>query len=141
MELRSSLTLCSATSRRPFSMPAKSKRLLTKPEGMARINLLLIEKAGKFHYTWIKDLNRLLYDQSKHRERKHFFMGTKERTCWRPTDQRTEGLGRPQSGWRCRRRRKTSSPSRTTINNSQPPSSSVPTEALTSKIRAPSWTQ
>ena len=37
-----------------------------------RINLLLIEKADKFHYTWIKDLNRLLYDQSKHRERKHF---------------------------------------------------------------------
>ena len=37
-----------------------------------RINLLLIEKAGKFHYTWIKNLNRLLYDQSKHRERKHF---------------------------------------------------------------------
>ena len=35
-------------------------------------NVLLIEKAGKFHYTWIKDLNRLLYDQSKHRERKHF---------------------------------------------------------------------
>ena len=32
----------------------------------------MIEKAGKFHYTWIKDLNRLLYDQSKHRERKHF---------------------------------------------------------------------
>ena len=39
---------------------------------MPRINLLLIEKAGKFHYTWIKDLNRLLYDQSKHRDRKHF---------------------------------------------------------------------
>ena len=37
-----------------------------------RINLLLIEKAGKFHYTWIKDLNRLFYNQSKHRERKHF---------------------------------------------------------------------
>ena len=37
-----------------------------------RINLLLIEKAGKFHYSWIKNLNRLLYDQSKHRERKHF---------------------------------------------------------------------
>ena len=37
-----------------------------------RINLLLIEKADKFHYTWIKNLNRLLYDQSKHRERKHF---------------------------------------------------------------------
>ena len=29
--------------------------------------------AGRsIHYTCIKDLNRLLYDQSKHRERKHF---------------------------------------------------------------------
>ena len=46
--------------------------LSKQPEEGARINLLLIEKAGKFHYTWIKDLNRLLYDQSKHRERKHF---------------------------------------------------------------------
>ena len=36
------------------------------------VNMLLIEKAGKFHYTWIKDLNRLLYDQSKHQHRKHF---------------------------------------------------------------------
>ena len=46
--------------------------LSKQSEEEARINLLLIEKAGKFHYTWIKDLNRLLYDQSKHRERKHF---------------------------------------------------------------------
>ena len=36
------------------------------------VNMLLIEKAGKFHYTWIKDLNRLLYDQSKYQHRKHF---------------------------------------------------------------------
>ena len=43
-----------------------------QPEEEARINLLLIEKAGKFHYTWIKSLNRLLYDQSKHRAQKHF---------------------------------------------------------------------
>ena len=43
-----------------------------QPEDMPRANLLLIEKAGKFHYTWIKDLNCLLYDQSKHREKKHF---------------------------------------------------------------------
>ena len=35
-------------------------------------NLLLIEKVGKFHYTWVKNLNRLLYDQSKHREKIHF---------------------------------------------------------------------
>ena len=44
--------------------------------GGVRINLLLIENDdendGKYHYTWIKNLNRLLYDQSKHRERKHF---------------------------------------------------------------------
>ena len=46
--------------------------LSKRPEEEARINLLLIEKAGKFHYTWIKDLNRLLYDQIKHRERKNF---------------------------------------------------------------------
>ncbi|KAK3778630.1 hypothetical protein RRG08_033410 [Elysia crispata] len=43
-----------------------------QPEEEARLNLLLIEKAGKFHYTWIKNFNRLLYDQSKHREKKHF---------------------------------------------------------------------
>ena len=47
-------------------------RLSKQPEEEARINLLLIEKAGKFHYTWIKNLNHLLYDQSKHREKKHF---------------------------------------------------------------------
>ncbi|KAK3740268.1 hypothetical protein RRG08_031987 [Elysia crispata] len=46
--------------------------LSKQPEEEARINLLLIEKAGKFHYTWIKNLNRLLFDQSKYRERKHF---------------------------------------------------------------------
>ena len=34
--------------------------------------MLLIEKGECFHYTWIKDLNRLLYTQSKHRERKYF---------------------------------------------------------------------
>ena len=47
-------------------------RLSTRPDGMPRINLLLIEKAGKHHFTLIKDLNRLLYDQSKYRGRKHF---------------------------------------------------------------------
>ena len=46
-------------------------RLSTQPDRMPRINLLLIEKAGKHHFTWIKDLNRLLYDQSKYRGGKH----------------------------------------------------------------------
>ena len=48
-------------------------RLSTQPDGKPRINLLLIQKAGKFYYTWSKNLNRLLYDQSKHKERKHFY--------------------------------------------------------------------
>ena len=47
-------------------------QLSKQPHDMPRTNLLLIEKAGKFHYTWIKNLNRLLYDQSEHWERKHF---------------------------------------------------------------------
>ena len=47
-------------------------RLSKQPQEIPRINMLLIEKAGKFHYTWIKNFNRLLYDQSKHRERKYF---------------------------------------------------------------------
>ena len=47
-------------------------RLSKQPQEIPRINRLLTEMAGKFHYTWIKNLNRLLFDQSKHRERKHF---------------------------------------------------------------------
>ncbi|KAK3782744.1 hypothetical protein RRG08_037743 [Elysia crispata] len=41
-------------------------------EDMPRTNLLLIQRAGKFHYTWIKDLNRLLHDQNKNGRKKHF---------------------------------------------------------------------
>ena len=37
-----------------------------------RINLLMIEKAGKFHYTWVKDFNRLLHDQSKYKHHQYF---------------------------------------------------------------------
>ena len=33
---------------------------------------MLTEKNGISHFTLIDSLNRLLYDQSKHRERKHF---------------------------------------------------------------------
>lgn len=33
---------------------------------MTRMNILLLKKAGKFHYTCAKDRNRGLYDQSKH---------------------------------------------------------------------------
>ena len=41
-----------------------------QPEAMDRINLLLIEEKDKAHYTWVKSLSRLLFDQSKHKAQK-----------------------------------------------------------------------
>jgi hypothetical protein len=40
-------------------------------ENIPRTNLLLIEKGGVQHYTWIKDFNRLLHSQSKYEGRKY----------------------------------------------------------------------
>ena len=39
-----------------------------------QMNLLLITKDGKKHYVLIKDFNAFMYNQSKHKERKHFCM-------------------------------------------------------------------
>ena len=39
-----------------------------------QMNLLLITKDEKKHYILIKDFNTLMYNQSKHKERKHFYM-------------------------------------------------------------------
>ena len=36
-----------------------------QPGEMPRIHLLLIEKSNKFHYTWIKDVNRLLMTRAR----------------------------------------------------------------------------
>lgn len=51
-------------------------QLSKQPPEIPRINIMLIEQEEEdglyVHYTWIKDLNRLLYDQTKHKERKHF---------------------------------------------------------------------
>ena len=38
------------------------------------MNLLLITKDEKKHYVLIKDFNAFMYNQSKHKERKHFCM-------------------------------------------------------------------
>ena len=38
------------------------------------MNLLLITKDGKKHHVLIKDFNAFMYNQSKHKERKHFCM-------------------------------------------------------------------
>jgi hypothetical protein len=47
-----------------------------QPYNMQRINLMLISKTEedeiKTHYTWIKNFNGLLYNQTKHKEKKHF---------------------------------------------------------------------
>ena len=39
-----------------------------------QMNLLLITKDEKRHYVLIKDFNKFMYNQSKHKERKHFCM-------------------------------------------------------------------
>ena len=39
-----------------------------------KMNLLLITKDEKKHYVLIKDFNSFIYNQSKHKERKHFCM-------------------------------------------------------------------
>ena len=38
------------------------------------LNLLLITEGGNKHYVLIKDVNSLMYNKTKHRERKHFCM-------------------------------------------------------------------
>ena len=38
------------------------------------MNLLLITKDEKGHYVLIRDFNTFMYNQSKHKERKHFYM-------------------------------------------------------------------
>ena len=38
------------------------------------LNLLLITKKDKFHYVFIKDLNRLMFSRTKHKGKKHYCM-------------------------------------------------------------------
>ena len=49
---------------------------MTKDHSASSINLLLITEVKdgktKSHYCWIKDFNRLCFDQTRHKERKHF---------------------------------------------------------------------
>ena len=43
-----------------------------QPTIVERINLMLIERHQNKHFTWIKNFNGLLYDQSNHKEKKYF---------------------------------------------------------------------
>ena len=47
-------------------------RLSKQPGNIRRIHLLLVRNGEQYHYTWIKNFNRLLHNQSKHERRKHF---------------------------------------------------------------------
>ena len=58
-------------------------RISEQPKERQRINLLLLseddeaaenpaEKITKYHYCWVKNLNRLLYDQNKHKCKTYF---------------------------------------------------------------------
>ena len=47
-------------------------RVSKQPASIKRINLVLIYKREKSHYVWIKDFNRLLFDQTKSGHRQHF---------------------------------------------------------------------
>ena len=50
----------------------KFHHICNQPPNIRRHNVLQIERDGKFHYTLIEHLNRLLYGQNKHRRRKYF---------------------------------------------------------------------
>ena len=47
---------------------------ISKEKFEEQMNLLLITKDEKRHYVLIRDFNRFMYNQSKHKERKHFCM-------------------------------------------------------------------
>ena len=47
---------------------------ISKEKFEDQMNLLLITKDEKRHYILIKDLNTFMYNQSKHKNKKHFYM-------------------------------------------------------------------
>ena len=49
-------------------------RISKKEKSVPRINLMLIELGEKQHYCFVKRVSALLYDQSKHRDTKHYCM-------------------------------------------------------------------
>ena len=105
-----------------------------QPQDMPRINLLLIEKTGKFHYTWIEDLNRLLHDQSKCSNRKHFcercLHGYTREDLLEAHKPECRGIGQTAVRVEMPEEVKTSWPFKTTTSSCQPLTSSTPTSRL-----------
>ena len=57
-----------------MKMDNHSPLTISKETFEDQMNLLLITKDEKKHYVLIKDFNAFMYNQSKHKERKHFCM-------------------------------------------------------------------
>ena len=47
-------------------------RLSEKDRAIPRINLMITKQGENTHYSWVKRLTALLYDQNRHNESKHF---------------------------------------------------------------------
>ena len=47
-------------------------RISEKDGSIPRINLMIMKKGNNMHYSWVKRLTALLYDQNQHKESKHF---------------------------------------------------------------------
>ena len=47
---------------------------ISKEKFEVQMNLLVVTKDEKRHYVLIKDFNKFMYNQSKHKEKKHFCM-------------------------------------------------------------------
>ena len=47
-------------------------RISEKDGNIPRINLMLTKQVDNTHYSWVKGLTALLYDQNRHNESKHF---------------------------------------------------------------------
>ena len=57
---------------------------LSKEKNEEVVNMLYIEEGDKNHYVYIKDFNKLMYNFTKHKERKHFCMHCLH--CFRSND-------------------------------------------------------
>ena len=105
----------------------KIHHISNQPLKIRRHNVLLIENAGKFHSPGSRTSTASSTIEASTKgastSASAACTATQGRICWKPTYPTVEGLGRQQSGWRCRKRVKTSSPSRTTTSGFRFPSS------------------
>ena len=86
-------------------------RISKKEKSVPRINLMLIESGEIRHYCFVKRVSALLYDQSKHRDTKHYCLlcltGFSREDLLENHKKYCNGLkGKPTTGLICQKRRK-----------------------------------